>query len=154
MGFSTSVGLIVRQLKTLSKHKTLEIIALVQKQKKLSISEVSERLNIPFSTARKYLEELVAANLLEKKTENERVVYVGKRFSLNLTPETILQLVEYGRESMTEDLVRAYGSTVVSKMKTLAPLVKAGKLSIYDFAAELGLTYIEAYALLEENGYL
>ena len=154
MSMTTSAGLILRQLKSLSKYKALEIIAFIHKRKKTTVKEVSEKLNIPLSTARKYLEELVAAKLLEKIVENEQVLYVGRKFAIKLDPETIVRLMEAKKESLTEDIIREYGTSIITKLRKLGPLVKEGKLSIYDFAAELGLTYIEAYALLEENGYL
>ncbi|MCD6515322.1 MAG: helix-turn-helix domain-containing protein [Candidatus Odinarchaeota archaeon] len=154
MSITTSIGLILRQLKSLSKYRALEIIAFIHKRKKTTVKEVSEKLNIPLSTARKYLEELVAAKLLEKIVENEQVLYVGRKFVIKLDPETIVRLMEAKKESLTEDIIKEYGTSIITKLRKLGPLVKEGKLSIYDFAAELGLTYIEAYALLEENGYL
>jgi len=104
MVFTVPVGLILRQLKSLSKHKALEIIAFIHKRKKTTVKEVSEKLNIPLSTARKYLEELVAAKLLEKIIENEQVLYVGRKFTIKLDPETIVRLIEAKKESLTEDI--------------------------------------------------
>ena len=57
-------------------------------------------------------------------------------------------------ENMTDEIVKARGLSILQKFKKLALLVKTGKLSIYDLVAELDITYIEAFSLLLENGYL
>ena len=62
-----SIGIIIRQLKSLSKRKAFEIIALAHIRKKITVSDIAKALDIPSSTAKKYLEELVSVNLLGKK---------------------------------------------------------------------------------------
>lgn len=71
-----------------------------------------------------------------------------------MDPETITAILKANRENFTEDIVREYGPEIIVKLKKFGPLVKAGKLSIYDFVAELKITYIEAFSLLSENGYI
>jgi len=149
-----SIGNIVKQLRSLSKRKALEVVALVHNKKRVTIKEVSRELNIPISTARKYLEELVSAGLLDKKIEQKQVIYVEKEFTIKLTPEIITTILQTSKENFTVEIIKEYGDGIISKLKKLGPLVKEGKLSIYDFADELGITYVEAFSLLAENGYI
>jgi len=154
MNFVLSIGNIVKQLRSLSKRKALEVVALVHNKKRVTIKEVSRELNIPISTARKYLEELVSAGLLDKKIEQKQVIYVEKEFTIKLTPEIITTILQTSKENFTVEIIKEYGDGIISKLKKLGPLVKEGKLSIYDFADELGITYVEAFSLLAENGYI
>jgi len=149
-----SIGNIVKQLRSLSKRKALEVVALVHNKKRVTIKEVSRELNIPISTARKYLEELVSAGLLDKKIEQKQVIYIEKEFTIKLTPEIITTILQTSKENFTVEIIKEYGDGIISKLKKLGPLVKEGKLSIYDFADELGITYVEAFSLLAENGYI
>jgi len=154
MNFVLSIGNIVKQLRSLSKRKALEVVALVHNKKRVTIKEVSRELNIPISTARKYLEELVSAGLLDKKIEQKQVIYIEKEFTIKLTPEIITTILQTSKENFTVEIIKEYGDGIISKLKKLGPLVKEGKLSIYDFADELGITYVEAFSLLAENGYI
>ncbi|MGQ4915818.1 MAG: helix-turn-helix domain-containing protein [Candidatus Asgardarchaeia archaeon] len=154
MNLVLSIGNIVKQLRSLSKRKALEVVALVHNKKRVTIKEVSRELNIPISTARKYLEELVSAGLLDKKIEQKQVIYVEKEFTIKLTPEIITTILQTSKENFTVEIIKEYGDGIISKLKKLGPLVKEGKLSIYDFADELGITYVEAFSLLAENGYI
>ncbi|MEM2920723.1 MAG: hypothetical protein QXF26_00210 [Candidatus Bathyarchaeia archaeon] len=44
--------------------------------------------------------------------------------------------------------------TIIQKLRSLEPRVKEGKLSVYDAAKMMCLTYLEAYSLLEERSFL
>jgi len=120
----------------------------------MSAEDLAEEVGIPISTVRKYLTEMERAGIVEKFRTGNATLYRVREFRIVISPEVVGSVLEREKTRMTADIIKERGIEIVKKLREIGPLVKEGKLSIYDAAEMLGVTYVEAYALLEENGYI
>lgn len=87
---------IINQLAVLDNEVKLKILALLTDTGAKSITDISRILNLNFSTAHKYLEQLERVGFVQSKQETKnrlkRMFYV-QNFSINLTAQNISKLV-------------------------------------------------------------
>ncbi|MHA1593230.1 MAG: winged helix-turn-helix domain-containing protein [Candidatus Baldrarchaeia archaeon] len=140
-------------LRVLSRVGVLRLLA-VLRGKTMSAEDLAEEVGIPISTVRKYLTEMERAGIVEKFRTGNATLYRVREFRIVISPEVVGSVLEREKTRMTADIIKERGIEIVKKLREIGPLVKEGKLSIYDAAEMLGVTYVEAYALLEENGYI
>jgi DNA-binding transcriptional ArsR family regulator len=143
------------KLKALSNPIKLEIVGLLSKSEKTA-DELLRELSVPSSTLRKYLMELVDAGLIAmiRAEGKSKYRYAANRFEIRLSPESISEAVRMSKSALTPLVVEGRRKGVVQKLRSLGLRVKEGKLTVYDAAEMMGLTYLEAYSILEENGFL
>lgn len=140
------------RLKALADPVKLEIVGRLYRSEK-TVEDLSRELSMPQSTLRKYLAELEESGYVERHG-GVKSKYVTKSFDVRLNPQKISEAVQLSRSALTPLIVEEKGRRLVEKLRSIGPKVKEGKLSIYDAAHMLGLTYLEAYSLLEENRFL
>jgi DNA-binding transcriptional ArsR family regulator len=140
------------KLKALADPVKLEIVGRLYGSEK-TVEELSLELSIPQSTLRKYLNELEESGYVERHG-GVKSKYITKSFEVRLNPHMISEAVLLSRSALTPLIVEEKGRRIIEKLKSIGPKVREGKLSVYDAAQMLGVTYIEAYSLLEENRFL
>jgi len=145
-----SLAALTLKLRTLANPRKMKILVALR-EKPLSITEIAYKFSIPQSTVRKYLLELETGGYVTKTPDGK---FKAKDFKIVLSLDDLVKLVKKEEEQLIPLIIKEHGVEVLRKLKELAPLVKRGKLSIYDVAEYLGLTYFETYALLEESGLI
>jgi predicted transcriptional regulator len=85
---------IANKIRALDNPVKLNILSLLVESGSLSITDISKKLNINFSTAHKYLEQLQAASLVtSKQIADNRLkrVFTIKNFNIELSPKSLFQ---------------------------------------------------------------
>ena len=62
-----------RWVRGFSNHRRIEILTLLEKNPELSVLEISQKLNIKFTTASAHLTRLATAGLVLKKNDDQAV---------------------------------------------------------------------------------
>jgi DNA-binding transcriptional ArsR family regulator len=87
---------VISQLKVLDNEVKLQILALLADTGAKSITDISRILNLNFSTAHKYLEQLERVGLVRSQQETcnrlKRMFYI-QNFMINLTPRNISTII-------------------------------------------------------------
>jgi predicted transcriptional regulator len=100
---------VIEQLRVLDNEVKFQILALLTETGAKSITDISKQLNLNFSTAHKYLEQLEKVGFLRSKQETEnrlkRMFYV-QDFYINVNPRNVSQILRGEKVDMDED---AYG---------------------------------------------
>ena len=87
---------IAKKISVLDNEVKLKILALLIEEGSKSITDISRDLNINFSTAHKYLEQLEAAGLVSSKQVSEnrmKRLFTIKDFDINLSPTGISEAI-------------------------------------------------------------
>lgn len=145
-----SLAALTLKLRTLANPRKIKILVSLR-EKPLSITEIADKFSMPQSTVRKYLLELETGGYVTKTPDGK---FKAKDFKIVLSLDNLVKLVKKEEEQLTPLIVKEHGTEILRKLKELALQVKKGKLSIYDVAEHLGLTYFETYVLLEESGLI
>jgi DNA-binding transcriptional ArsR family regulator len=77
-----------RIVKGFANHRRLAILALLDKEPELSVSDISDKLNINFKTASEHIRRLAIAGLVLKRSDGLNV-----RHKLSKRGETILKFL-------------------------------------------------------------
>lgn len=77
-----------RIVKGFANHRRIQILTLLERMPELSVSEVSEELEINFKTASEHIRRLAIAGLVMKRNEGNNV-----RHALNATSKSILKFL-------------------------------------------------------------
>jgi predicted transcriptional regulator len=97
---------VVEQLKVLDNEVKLRILALLADTGAKSITDISRILNLNFSTAHKYLEQLEHASFVRSQQETgnrlKRMFYI-QNFMINITPRNISNIVRGGEMSLGDE---------------------------------------------------
>ena len=88
---------VIEQLKVLDNEVKLKILALLTESGAKSVTDISKQLNLNFSTAHKYLEQLEHAGFVRSKQEHEnrlkRMFYI-QDFYISLSPSNISKILK------------------------------------------------------------
>jgi predicted transcriptional regulator len=127
---------VIRQLKVLDNEVKLKILALLTENGAKSITDISKNLNLNFSTAHKYLEQLEYAGFVKSKQETEnrlkRMFYI-QDFCVHIDPRNISDIlkgknVEHGEEAYEDfNIITNAGELErFNKFKFAKPYLDAG----------------------------
>jgi anaerobic ribonucleoside-triphosphate reductase/predicted transcriptional regulator len=145
----TSLKDLAKKLSALDNEVKLKILTRLIKEGAKSITDISKELNLTFSTAHKYLEQLEKANLVTSKqvTENrqKRLFYITD-FGIDLSPKGLVDIGKQAQDNKSKfRLINECGDLVNFNEKIFSKKY-----------TEIGLPYsaIEtAIRNLEEHGY-
>ena len=88
---------VIEQLKVLDNEVKLKILALLTESGAKSITDIAKQLNLNFSTAHKYLEQLEHAGFVRSKQENEnrlkRMFYI-QDFCVHIDPGNVSRILK------------------------------------------------------------
>ena len=105
MGKYDVLAEIANKLRALDNEVKLKILALLIEEGSKSITDISKELDINFSTAHKYLEQLEAAGLVTSKQVSEnrlkRLFYV-RDFDIELSPKGLSELISGKKKESTK----------------------------------------------------
>jgi len=96
MGKYDSLTEVAKKLQALDNDVKLKILVLLVEEGSKSITDISKELNINFSTAHKYLEQLEGANLVASKQVSEnrlKRLFTIKDFDIELSPKGLSDFV-------------------------------------------------------------
>jgi len=144
-----SLASLTFKLKTLANPRKVKMLVALR-ERPLSITEIADKFSMPQFTVRKYLLELETGGYVIKTPDGK---FKAKDFKIVLSLDNLVKLIKK-EEQLTPLIVKEHGTEILRRLKELALQVKKGKLSIYDVAEHLGLTYFETYVLLEESGLI
>lgn len=127
---------VIEQLKVLDNEVKLRILALLTESGAKSITDIAKQLNLNFSTAHKYLEQLEHAGFVRSKQETEnrlkRMFYI-QDFCIHVDPDNIAsilrgQAVEHGEEAYADfSVITDYGKLErFNKFKFAKPYLDRG----------------------------
>lgn len=142
----------VSLLKAIGNPNKAKISAHLAKHKGETAEDIGKHLGYPIPTVYKYLRELEAANAIESEAKGNTRVYFAGDFKLEVSPETLIEAFE--EQTIIELYKGRFGDKGVENFTKVAAKVKAGKMTMRQAAATLGITYYEFVSLLDETDVL
>lgn len=97
-----ALGEIAKKISVLDNEVKLKILALLIEEGSKSITDIARDLNLNFSTAHKYLEQLEASGLVASKQVSEnrlKRLFTIKDFDIELSPKGISQILSGSKET-------------------------------------------------------
>jgi len=102
MGKYDVLGEVSKKISALDNDAKLKILALLIEEGSKSITDIAHNLNLNFSTAHKYLEQLEEADLVASKEVSEnrlKRLFTIRDFDIDLSPKGISEIISGGKEA-------------------------------------------------------
>lgn len=125
----------------LANDRKLEILGYAADHDRFAVSELTDELGLPHTTAHEYCRDLHAAGLLDR-TQGKPAQYAAVDFDLHLSLDGIANAVETESETL-EYVVETYGKGSIDEVIDVWERVEAGELTYREASASLEMAHAD-----------